>query len=144
MSRSLLVVGEGLTIWLSLIGTAVCLWAATWVQLFARAGNGRPHNVRCGILSSCQPPSTFRDCIAALLARSHVSNAIASTRTFTFKCVKVRVLYRNDGSRVLPASCWRSREPGTTVARPSAAAQDCTPTFDRDIGLVQHAIRYAA
>ena len=68
-----------------LIGAMVCLLAAPWVQLSASAGNGWPHNAlrRHWLMPiSCH----FRDCKALLVTSlTHVSSAIASVQTFTFR-----------------------------------------------------------
>jgi len=68
-----------------LIGAMVCLLGAPWVQLFVSVGNGWPHNAlqhHWLMLIRCH----FRDCKALLVTSlTHVSGAIASVQTFTFR-----------------------------------------------------------
>ena len=84
-----------------MIGAMVCLLAAPWVQLSVSAGNGWPHNaLRHHWLMpiNCH----FRDCKAPLVTSlTHVSGAITSVQTFTFKTIKkratsVHTVFRSD------------------------------------------------
>jgi len=63
----------------------VRLLAAPWVQLSVSVGNGWPHNAlrhHWLMAISCH----FRDCNALLVTSlTHVSGAIESVQTFTFK-----------------------------------------------------------
>jgi len=72
-----------MSVWLT--GAMVCLLAAPWVQLSVSAGNGWLHNAlrhHWLTLISCH----FRNCKALLVTSlTHVSGAITSVQTFTYK-----------------------------------------------------------
>jgi len=96
----------------ALTGAVVCLCGAPRVQLFAIAGNGRPHYHQLMPIS-CH----FRDRKALLFESTHVSSAIASTQTLTFcqNCIGFSFLHHCRISALIHLPPRQSSQPRDAV-----------------------------